>query len=89
MEAHLKTQPKSLIKIRPPLLHKINSPIIVKHGQSNTELQALKNYVLNIEAQMPALKNHVKCELSTLANKTETMSLNLWKNGKFSVGKCK
>ena len=28
---------------------------------------------------MYALKSHVKCELSTLANKTETMSLNLWK----------
>ena len=28
---------------------------------------------------MPVLKIHVKCELSTLANKTEKMSLNLWK----------
>ena len=28
---------------------------------------------------MSALKSHVKCEFSTLANKTETMSLNLWK----------
>ena len=50
-----------------------------KNGQSNTELQALENYVLKIEAQMSALKVHVKCELSTLANKTEAISLNLWK----------
>ena len=28
---------------------------------------------------MPALKSHVKCELSTLANKAETMLLNLFK----------
>ena len=28
---------------------------------------------------MSALKSHVQCELSTLANKTETMLLNLWK----------
>ena len=28
---------------------------------------------------MSALKSHVKCKLSTLASKTETMSLNLWK----------
>ena len=28
---------------------------------------------------MSALKSHVKWELSTLANKTETMSLNFWK----------
>ena len=77
-----------MIKTRPPLLHNINSPILVKHGQSNTELKALKNYILNIETQMCALKNHVKCELFTLANKTETMSLNLWKNGKFSAGEC-
>ena len=28
---------------------------------------------------MSVLKSHVKCELSTLANKSETMSLNLWK----------
>ena len=34
-------------------------------------------YMLKIEAQMPALKSHVKCELSTLANQTKTMSLNL------------
>ena len=60
--------------ISAPLSHNINPPILVKHGQSNTELQALKNYVLKIEAQMSALKSHVKCELSTLANKTETMS---------------
>ena len=37
----------------------------------------MKNYTLKIEAS--ALKIHVKCELSTIANKTETMSLNLWK----------
>ena len=60
--------------ISAPLSHNINPPILVKHGQSNTELQALKNYVLKIEAQMSALKSHVKCELSTLVNKTETMS---------------
>ena len=28
---------------------------------------------------MSAFKNHVKCELSIFASKTETMSLNLWK----------
>ena len=28
---------------------------------------------------MSALKSHVKCVLSALANKTETMSLDLWK----------
>ena len=50
-----------------------------KNGQSNTELQALENYVLKIEAQISALKIHVKCGLSTLANKTETISLNHWK----------
>ena len=61
----------------PPLPQNLNTPILVKHGQSNIELQALKNYILEIEAS--ALKSHVKYELSTLANKTETMSLNLWK----------
>ena len=33
----------------------------------------------NINTPISALKIHVKCELSTLANKTKTMSLNLWK----------
>lgn len=28
---------------------------------------------------MSALKSNAKCELSTLANKTETMPLDLWK----------
>ena len=70
---------KIIDNINPPLLHNIDTPLLVKHGQSNTELQALKNYILKIEAQMSALKSHVKGELSTLANKTETMSLNLWK----------
>ena len=65
--------------ISPVPSHNIITPLLVKHGQSNTELQTLKNYILKIEAQMYALKSHVKCELSTLANKTETMSLNLWK----------
>ena len=37
----------------------------------------MKNYILKIEAQIFAVKIHVKCELSTLANKTETISLNL------------
>ena len=64
---------------RPPISHNINTQILVKHGQSNTELQALQNYVLEIEAQMSTLRCHVKGELSKLANKTETMSLNLWK----------
>ena len=53
--------------------------LLVKHGQSNTELQTLKNVILKIEAQMSARKSHVKCELSTLANKTEIMSITLWK----------
>ena len=66
--------------ISPLSSHNIIIPLLVKHGQSNTEFnQTLKNYILKIEAQMYALKSHVKCELSTLANKTETMSLNLWK----------
>ena len=46
---------------------------------SNTELQDLKNFILKIENQMSALRSHEKCELSTLANKTKTMSLNLCK----------
>ena len=61
----------------PPLSQNLNTPILVKDGQSNIELQALKNYILKIQAS--ALKSLVKCELSTLANITETMSLNLWK----------
>ena len=65
--------------IGPLLLHNIDTPLLSKHGQSNTELQALKNYILKIEAQISALKYHVKCELSTLTNKTETMLLNLLK----------
>ena len=52
--------------ISPVSSHNIITPLLVKHGQSNTELQTLKNYILKIEAQMYALKSHVKCELSTL-----------------------
>ena len=33
----------------------------------------------NINTPISPLKIHVKCELSTSANKTKTMSLNLWK----------
>ena len=43
--------------ISPPISHNIDTPLLVKHGQSNTELQALKNYILKIEAQMSALKS--------------------------------
>ena len=66
-----------LEKIVPSFLGNVNTPILVKYGQLNTELQALKNCILKIEAQMSALKSHVKCELSSLANKIETMSLYL------------
>ena len=45
--------------ISPTLLYNIDTPLLVKHGLSNTELQALKNYILKIEAQMSALKSHV------------------------------
>ena len=65
--------------ISSPLSLKINTPLFVKHGQSNTELQALKNYIIKIEAQMSALTSHVRFELYTFAKKTETMSLSLWK----------
>ena len=41
--------------ISPPLSHNISILLLVKHGQSNTELQALKNYILKIEARMSAL----------------------------------
>ena len=44
-----------------------------------TKLQALKNDVLKIETQISTLKSHVKCEVPTLTDKTETMSLNLGK----------
>ena len=74
----------------PPLSHNINTLILLEHGLSNTELQALKNYILKIEAQMSALKSHVKCELSTLTNKTETMSLaKSLEDCKCSARKCK
>ena len=52
---------------------------MVSQRSSRSVSQALKNYILKTETQMSALKSYVKCELSTLANKTETMSLNLWK----------
>ena len=50
-----------LEKIIPFYLRNINSAIFEKQGQLNSELQALKNYILKIEAQMSALKNYVKC----------------------------
>ena len=63
--------------ISSPLSQNIITSLIIKDDQSNTERKYLKNHILKIEAQMSALKSHVKCELSTLANKTETMPLNL------------
>ena len=38
--------------ISPPLSHNSSILLLVKHGQSNTELQALKNYILKIETQI-------------------------------------
>ena len=57
-----------------------------KHGQSNTELQALKNYILNTEAQMSAPKSHVKCELYVKWNRND-VSKSLG-NDKFSARGC-
>ena len=62
----IKNSSEILDDIGPPLSHNINTPILVKHVQSNIELQALKNYFLKIE-------------LSILTNKAKTMSLYLSK----------
>ena len=39
----------------------------------------MKNYILEIGAQISALKNHVKYEVSTSTNQTDTTPLNLSK----------
>ena len=75
----IKNSTEILDDIGPPLSCNINTPVLLKHDESNTDSQALKNYILKIEAQMSALKSHVKYELSTLTNKTEMMLLNLLK----------
>ena len=49
-----------LEKIIPSFLPNINTPILEKHGQLNTDLKTLKNNVLKIQAQMSALKIYVK-----------------------------
>ena len=51
----IKNLAEFLEKIIPSFLHNINTPILEKQGQLNTELQALKNYILKTEAQMSAL----------------------------------
>ena len=63
----IKNSAKILEKVIPFYLRNINIPILEKHGQLNTELQALKNYILKIEAQMSELKSYVKCQLPLMA----------------------
>ena len=63
----IKNLAEILEKIIPSFLRDINTPILEKDGQLNTELQALKNYILQIEAQMSTLKSYVKWQLSLLA----------------------
>ena len=74
-ENTLKTSAEIFDNIRPPQSY-INTAILVKHGQSRAELKALKNYILKIETQISALKKSFKVWLTTLANKTETVSIN-------------
>ena len=59
----------------------ISSDINKLSSNENTEVAGNISPPLsrNINTPISALKIHVKCELSTLANKTKTMSLNLWK----------
>ena len=63
----IKNSAKILEKVIPSYLLNINIPILEKHGQLKTELQALKNYILKIEAQMSELKSYVKCQLPLMA----------------------
>ena len=63
----IKNSAKILEKIIPCFWRNINTPILEKHDQLNTELQALKNCILKVEAQMYTLKSDVKCQLSSLA----------------------
>ena len=59
----------------------ISSNINKSSSNENTEVADNISPPLshNINTPISALKIHVKCELSTSANKTKTMSLNLWK----------
>ena len=45
----IKNSAEILDDIGPPLSHNISTPILLKHGQSNTKLQTLKYYILKIE----------------------------------------
>ena len=45
--------------MRPRLSNNTNTPILLKHVQSNTELHDLENYILEIETQMSVLNIHI------------------------------
>ena len=55
-----KNSAEILEKIIPSFFCSINTPILEKHGHLNTDLQALKNHRLKIEAQMSTLEIYVK-----------------------------
>ena len=89
---HWRTKKKSvkiLEKIIPFYLHNISTPILEKHGQLNPELKALKICILKIEAQISALKNYVKRQLSLMAKQNRNGVAISLEDIKFSARECK
>ena len=64
--------PSPTNEIAPEITSNVNTPL--PQNKSNISFEEHQQFIYRIEAQMSALKSHMKCELSTMSSKIDSLS---------------
>ena len=64
--------PSPTNEIAPEITSNVNTPL--QQNKSNISFEKHQQFIYRIEAQMSVLKSHMKCELSTMSNKIDSLS---------------
>ena len=64
--------PSPTNEITPEITLNVNTPL--PQNKSNISFEEHQQFIYRIEAQMSALKSHMKCELSTMSSKIDSLS---------------
>ena len=59
-------------EIAPEITSNFNTPL--PQNKSNISFEEHQQFIYRIEARMSALKSHIKCELSTMSSKIDSLS---------------
>ena len=68
----LPQQPSPTNEIAPKITSNVNTHL--PQNKSNISFEEHQQFIYRAEAQMSALKSHMKCELSTMSSKIDSLS---------------